>query len=133
MSAHNIRFGSVIAFDEESELDIIKFLEGLNSSHKMGQFIAALIRTAVDNPELIKKTENGLQLTSLMNQLEANLVSSSRDVFFSYVKEELRRMVDKVNSVYDIAFKTYTLAQMNKALGLEQQSENNLLACFVLE
>lgn len=133
MSTRSIRFGSQLTFDEDKEKDIIDTIDSLNSSHKMGQFMSNLIRLAFDNPEILRVGANGLEKQAMLQQVESSGMSVNRQRFMSGVASEISDMKKKVDEVYNMVFKLYTLALMNKHLEIEKKSDNSLRATFVLE
>lgn len=133
MSTHNIRLGSMLSFDDEKEKDIIEMIEKLNSSHKTGQFLSNLIRIAFDTPELLYKKDDGYEQSSLLNQLASMSLSEERHKFFNSVTKDINKMTSKIDSIYEMALKTYTLSLMGKHLGLSEKSDNLLLSTFILE
>lgn len=133
MGTRSIRFGSQLTFDEDKEKDIIDTIDTLNSSHKMGQFMSNLIRLAFDNPEILRVGADGLEKQAMLQQVESNGMSVSRQRFMSGVTSEISDMKKKVDEVYNMVFKLYTLALMNKHLEIEKKSDNSLRATFVLE
>ena len=133
MGTRSIRFGSQLTFDEDKEKDIIDTIDTLNSSHKMGQFMSNLIRLAFDNPEILRVGADGLEKQAMLQQVESSGMSVSRQRFMSGVTSEISDMKKKVDEVYNMVFKLYTLALMNKHLEIENKSDNSLRATFVLE
>lgn len=133
MGTHSIRFGSQLTFDEDKEKDIIDTIDTLNSSHKMGQFMSNLIRLAFDNPEILRVGADGLEKQAMLQQVESSGMSVNRQRFMSGVTSEISDMKKKVDEVYNMVFKLYTLALMSKHLGIENKSDNSLRATFVLE
>lgn len=133
MGTRSIRFGSQLTFDEDKEKDIIDTIDSLNSSHKMGQFMSNLIRLAFDNPEILRVGANGLEKQAMLQQVESSGMSVNRQRFMSGVASEISDMKKKVDEVYNMVFKLYTLALMNKHLEIEKKSDNSLRATFVLE
>lgn len=133
MGTRSIRFGSQLTFDEDKEKDIIDTIDTLNSSHKMGQFMSNLIRLAFDNPEILRVGADGLEKQAMLQQVESSGMSVSRQRFMSGVTSEISDMKKKVDDVYNMVFKLYTLALMNKHLEIENKSDNSLRATFVLE
>lgn len=133
MSTRNIRLGSMLTFNEEQEADIIALIDALNSSHKSGQFISNLFRIAVDCPEIIQRTQNGMALGETLKQLDASGYSTNRSMIFGKYAKDIAEMKEKVDSMYSMIFQMYMLAQMGKHLGLEEKSANSLRANFVIE
>lgn len=133
MGTRSIRFGSQLTFDEDKEKDIIDTIDTLNSSHKMGQFMSNLIRLAFDNPEILRVGADGLEKQAMLQQVESSGMSVNRQRFMSEVASEISDMKKKVDEVYNMVFKMYTLALMNKHLEIKKKSDNSLRATFVLE
>lgn len=133
MGTRSIRFGSQLTFDEDKEKDIIDTIDTLNSSHKMGQFMSNLIRLAFDNPEILRVGADGLEKQAMLQQVESSGMSVNRQRFMTEVTSEISDMKKKVDDVYNMVFKLYTLALMNKHLEIEDKSDNSLRATFVLE
>lgn len=131
MSTQNIRLGSQLSFEAEQEKDIISTIQYLNNTHKMGQFISNLIRVAFDNPELLGNNSDNSK--AFQSQLESLGISSNRKAFFNSVASDIKEMKQKIDSIYNMAFKTYSLSMVGKRLALEQKSDNLLLSTFILE
>lgn len=133
MNTHNMRLGSMLSFDKEKEKDIIEMMEKLNASHKTGQFLSNLIRIAFDTPEILNKKLGKYEKGDALKQLDNIGASANRQKFFNQASKELRSMKDKVDSIYKMALKTYTLALTGKHIGLEEKSDNLLLSTFIIE
>jgi len=133
MGTHSIRLGSILSFDEDKEKDMIEIMEYLNSTHTTGRFFSNLVRIAFDNPEIIVKSKNGIEKSKLLQQMDEVGFSDKRDKFFKNIATDMLEMKKKVDMVYEMSLKTYTLAQMGKHLALEEKSENNLRAEFIIE
>jgi hypothetical protein len=133
MSAYNIRLGSQLSFDDEQEKDIIVAIEQLNATHKTGQFVSHLLRLALENPDILEVKNGKCEKGAIMRQMDAAGMSYDRKKFFNEVTKEVTEMKKKIDSIYDIAMQTYTLALMDKHLGLEEKSDNTLQASFILE
>ena len=133
MAAQSIRLSSMLTFDDAKEQDIINLIGELNSSHKTGQFISNLIRVAVDNPELLKCVSGRYSAGPILEQLDTLNQSFNRYQYFNNITSKVDEMHKKIDSMYDMVLKTYMLAQIGNKLGLEQKSENNILAQFVIE
>lgn len=133
MGVQSIRLGSTLVFDSEKEKDIISIIEKLNSCHKTGQFISSLIRIAFDCPEILKKANNTVTMGDILRQIEQNGIQKDRAEFFDGLTKQSNELKQKVDSIYNMTVKMYTLALMRKQLGLEENSKNTLMASFILE
>lgn len=133
MGSSSIRVNTMLSFDEEQEKDIIQVVDGLVSSHRIGQFMSVLIRMAVDNPEILEKGNDKFAEGTLAAQIEKTGLSASRYNFFKAASKEVDDMKAKVDKIYDMVLKTYELALMGKYLGLEEKSKNEILANFVIQ
>lgn len=133
MGTYNIRLGSKLSFDEEQEADIIRTIESLSSRHKLGQLISDLIRLAIDNPKILEESDKMYERNDTLNLLNSVDGFKNRADFLNSITSEVRSMKTKVDEMYNMVFKTYTLAQMGKHLGLESKSENLLMAQFTIE
>lgn len=133
MGTQSIRFGSTLTFDSDTEKDIIKVMEHLNATHATGKFISNLIRVALDNPEILDRTSHHIEKGAVLKKIEELNLSCNRYKFFNDINKEIEAMKKKVDKVYELSLKNYTLAQMGKHLGLEDKANNTLLAGFVLE
>lgn len=132
MSKYEVRLGAKLLLDDAREMDLINIAEGLNSSRKMSGFITALFRTACDN---LEKLSNGdkEKYEQLVQSMASLGVSEEREAYFRSLEEKVHDMQKKIDSIYDVAFKTYSLAQVNKMNGLSGKSENLALAQFALQ
>lgn len=133
MAAQSIRLSSMLSFDDAKEQDIIDLIGDLNSSHKIGQFLSNLIRIAVDNPELLKCVSGRYSAGPVLEQLDNLNQSFVRARFFNNITDKVDGLHKKVDEMYEMVLKTYMLAQMGNKLGLEQKSEDDLIAQFVIE
>lgn len=123
-SDFKVKLNSVLYLDEQKEADIIEQVESLKNRHKLGDFITACIRTCWENPEVFRKAGYSLSQFGL---------TDSRIKFFSNIERQLNELRAKVDKIYDLSLKTYTLAQFGKRLGLEEKSENCLRATFLIQ
>lgn len=133
MGTYTTRLGCQLSFNEEKEADIIAIIQKLNATHKTGQFISNLIRIALECPEIIDKGSEDYASGSLMKNMDSWGISYDRKQFFQSITKDIASMKQRIDDIYEIAFKTYTLALMGKHLGLEEKSDNNLMASFLLE
>lgn len=133
MGTYNVRLGCQLAFDEERETDIVEAVKELNSTHKMGQFVSNILRLAFENPEVIEVRDGKVCKGAILKAMESCGLSYDRHKYMNQVNKELAHMKKKIDSIYEIALKTYSLGLMNKYLGIEDKADNNLRAAFVLE
>lgn len=124
MSQRKIKLGATLSFDNEKERDILQHLDKLKSRHRLGEFISQCLRVVFENKELAESC--GLRI-------ERYGLTDNRKKFFDAVRTETDRMNKKIDEIYDMAYKTYTLAQFNKKIGLEEKSKNLLQAQFLLQ
>ena len=118
------KLGATICYDKEREQDIINQLDKLKSQHKLGDLITNLIRIAFEHPK---------ELRELGLRVENYGLSDNRREFFNGIEKKILEMSKKVNGIYDMAVKMYSLALFNKKIGLEQKSINLLQAQFILQ
>lgn len=129
MSKTDIRLGSLISFDSEREADIIEFVQDLTSQHKLGKFIGYLLRLACETPETLQYREKLNPILKEMNDLG---ITPRRDAMFKQFSKEILDLKNKINDIYVISEKLYTLALARKALGLEDRAKELLAAQFVV-
>ena len=129
MSKTDIRLGSLISFDSEREADIIEFVQDLTSQHKLGRFIGYLLRLACETPETLQYREKLNPILKEMNDLG---ITPRRDAMFKQFSKEILDLKNKINDIYAISEKLYTLALARKALGLEDRAKELLAAQFVV-
>lgn len=129
MSKTDIRLGSLISFDSEREADIIEFVQDLTSQHKLGRFIGYLLRLACETPETLQYREKLNPILKEMNDLG---ITPRRDTMFKQFSKEILDLKNKINDIYVISEKLYTLALARKALGLEDRAKELLAAQFVV-
>lgn len=133
MGAYNIRLGSYLSFDEEKEQDLIKAMEQLNATHKMGQFMSDLVRIALENPEILNVKDGKYEKGAIIQTMDRLGMSYNRYEYINKVNKEVDELKNKVNKIYDMCQNMYILAQMGKHLGLEDKTNNSLMASFILE
>lgn len=131
MSTDPIRlWGASVSFDETKEADIIECVREMSKSHKLGRFMAHLLRLAFESPEVFG---NGKEVLSIVDKMSECNLTPTRHAYFNQVNKDVEAMKKKVDDIYDIAYKTYMLAQMGKRIGLEEKSKNLLRSTFLLE
>lgn len=133
MGTYNVRLGCQLAFDEEQESDIVDAVKELNSTHKMGQFVSNILRLAFANPEVIEVKNGKVCKGAILKAMDAVGLTYDRHKYMTQVNKELKQMKERIDSIYEMSLKTYNLALMNKYLGIEEKSDNNLRATFILE
>lgn len=133
MSGYNIRLSSMLTFDEEKEADIIQVIEKLNSMHKTGNFLSNLIRVSLDCPEILDQSNGKFTKGSTLVDLEQYGLTYNRRALADKHAKEVYEMKKKVDEMYEMTLKLYTLALINKHLGLEQKTENTMAANFLIE
>lgn len=130
MGVYEKRIGSTLVFNKEKESDIINKVEYLAKRHKLGLFIANLIRVAFDSPYKLESME---ELRKVFKELEDYGISLDRHKFFNEVEKELRDIKIKVDAIYNMGLKLLILAQVGKVIGLEDRSKNLLSTQFILQ
>lgn len=130
MGVKSIKLGATLSFDDIREKDILDKIEGLRSRHKLGEFISHLIRVAFESPE---KLNSQAELAGLMTTLVAQGITMDRVDYFNKIENDIEEMKKKVDAIYTMATKNYTMALAGKKIGLEEKSESTLRAQFVLQ
>ena len=128
MSKTDIRLGSLISFDTERESDIIEFVQDLTAQHKLGRFIGYLLRLACETPEVLQYRE---KVQPILKEMEVLGITPRRDALFKQYDSEMLKIKQRIDEVYEMAEKLYTIALAGKALGLEERAEGLLAAHFV--
>ena len=130
MSTWTKRLGGECKFDAEREADICNCVQTLSERRAIGEFISHLLRLAFESPEVFGDGKEVLSIISRMNKLG---MTPTRYAYFDKITKEVNDMKHKVDEIYEMASKTYMLAQMGKRLGIEDKAENTLRASFLLE
>lgn len=130
MREYQIRPCSVLTFDSDREKDLIKVVTSLKDRKKLGILTAHLIRIALESPETYGTRNEVNQVLSKLDELG---VTPTRYNYFNQISKEVAEMKAKIDAVYDMAYKMYMLALAGKRLGLEEKSDNMLMASFLLE
>ena len=134
MANKTIKLVANLTFDENKESDIVNMIEYLNSHRKTGQFLSGLIRLAMDCPEIVMKNTNGeIDLGPSMKKITVDGLSTLRRDFMNSLNSKVDKLWEQVTDIRKKALQVYTLAQMNKFVGIEGKSENTLRASFVIE
>lgn len=131
MNKTEIKLGSTLVFDTEKEADLIKLVRTASSQHKLGEILSHLLRIYSENPD--KLNESKSSLTKLIINMSNKGMTPERYSYFKKVDRELSEMRGKVDSIYDMCFEMYSLAQFGKRTGLEGKATNGLMAEFMLE
>lgn len=130
MGVKSVKLGATLSFDDVREADILNAIESLRGRHKLGEFISNLLRVAFESPE---KLESKAELSKLMTDLGERGISWERAEYFRQLNSEVQDMKRKVDAIYDMAYKNYTMAALGKRLGMEEKSQGSLRAQFVLQ
>lgn len=120
---HEEKLRSVMYLDSKKEKDLINYVAELKHSHKLGEYIAICIRTCWENPEILDKAGYKTEHCGM---------TEKRTKFFNDVNRQMNELRYKVNKIYDIALKDYSLAQFGKLIGLSEKSKNLLRTEFIL-
>lgn len=126
----SIRMGPTLNFDEHKEKDIYERVQQLSSSHKIGDFVAHLLRLAFESPEVYG---DGKEVLNLIAKMDKYGMTPTRYNYFAQVSKDVEAMKKKIDDIYDMCYKMYMLALMGKYLGLEEKTDNSLRATFILE
>lgn len=133
MGVKNIRLASMLSFDEQQEAEIIKLIEDFNSSHKMGEFVSNLIRIAVENPEIVVAKNGKYETGAVVKLMERLGKTPTRNTYMQSVGKQVADMQAKIDAIYEMCMKMYTMAELGKTLGFEKKTENMIIAEFMLE
>lgn len=128
MSTYEIK-GMVLRFDSEREKDIIGFLLTLASQHKLGEFLASLVRAALSNDWKLSKKS----FEAAISYAERYGISREKKEFFDNVEKQLREMKAKIDAIYEKAMYVYTLETAGRYLGVKERAKQIILAERVLE
>ncbi len=119
-----IKLGSVLTLDADKEADLVAQIDELRGSHRLGDFIALCIRACYEKPAILAEMRRNLGMDG---------IHKGREEFFDDVSKQVAELKRMVNDIYDMAFKTYTMAQCGKRIGLSEKSDNLLLTSFILK
>lgn len=132
----NIKLNSVLSFDEAKEADIVAKVNCLTKQHKLGKLLNELIRVYFENPSIFSqpKVDKRTEKTPFREAVPRETsVDSSRQKFFSSLSKKVDEMQKKIDAISEMTQQLLTLAQFNKALGLEERTESIVLASFILQ
>lgn len=133
MSIKNIRLASTLTFDEQQEADIINIIEAFSASHKMGAFLSCLLRVAFENPEVVVCKDGKYEPGVLVETIERLGKSPTRHNYMNEINKKVLDMQVKVDKMYEMCLRIYTMVEMGKRLGIEKKAENAMLAQFTIE
>lgn len=133
MGKLEVRLGTKMVLDSEKERDLIITAEKLNNQRKMSELMTSLYRIACDRTGELKEMASDEDFNNVIRVLNSVGISKDRKEFFQGFEAQVHDMKSKVDAIYDIAFKTYSLAQVNKMNGIEGKSENIAMAQFALQ
>lgn len=121
---YKVKLNATIPLDSNKEADLIRYMYELKSRHKLGDMVANCVRFCWEHRDDVEK---------LGFKAEDAGLYELRKLFFKSVESNINELKKRVDTIYDLSFKTYMLAQMDKKLGLEEKSKNSLAAQFILE
>ena len=133
MSTRIVSLSSNLPFDDEQEQDIVKFIEELKKSHRIGQFLATIIRIVYDNPEILDKSNGQILDGPTVKKVNDLGMSANRYQFMKSITKEVDDMKIKVDKVYELVSKTYELGLMGNHLAIDKKAKNDVLASFILQ
>lgn len=133
MAVKSIRLGSTLTFDSEKEKDLIAIAERLNQMHKMGEFMSHIFRVAVENPNMIETAGGIVKYGSIIERNSRMGITAERYNYFSEINNEIKEMQRKVDEIYNMSLRMYSLARVGKRIGLEEKAVNSLSASFMVE
>lgn len=113
------QFRVTITLDDKKEQDLIEALQSLSRKKQLGDLVTDLVRQASD-----KQAIAACRYTDL---------TISREKFFSGVARKLKEQDDKINTIYRMCEDLYGLARANKAMGLEDKTQNLMIGQFILQ
>lgn len=122
--------GPVIKLDPIKERELYKKLDEMSSSRKLGDLVTHLIRLAFESPEVFGSGKEVSELIAKMNSLG---MTPTRYEYFKQMAKEVEKLRERVDKIYEMAYKIYLLSLMNKYMGLESKADNSLKAAFILE
>lgn len=124
MKDYKVKLGAMLAFDSKREKDLIEFVQRLTERKLLGEFISNTIRLVYENQEEAKK---------LGYDLEKFRLKDDREEFFDGIQKQVKEMGDKIDKIYDMAFKLFVMSEFGTVAGIKQQSENLAGAQLVLQ
>lgn len=131
MEKVRVRMGANLTFDADKERDIIELVNNATSKHKLSDLVTNLLRIYVDNPEELNNNRKSIE--KLLDETNNEGISANRQKFFEDITKQIDQMKQKVDIMYDKCLELNTMVMMGKRLGMEERTENSLLATFMLE
>ena len=113
------QFRATISLDDKKEKDLIEALQSLSGKKQLGDLVTDLVRQASDKQAIAASRYTDFAI--------------SREKFFSAVARKLKEQDDKINTIYKMCEDLYGLARANKAMGLEDKTQNLMIGQFVLQ
>lgn len=113
------QFRVTITLDDKKEQDLIEALQSLSRKKQLGDLVTDLVRQASDKQAIAASRYTDLTI--------------SREKFFSGVARKLKEQDDKINTIYRMCEDLYGLARANKAMGLEDKTQNLMIGQFILQ
>lgn len=124
------RLGATLKFDSSREKYAVDRLDKLSSTHSLGQFLKLLILVVFDDPKQLNTEGN---MYSLINKMNETGMTPNASEFFNKANKNISDMQNKVDEIYNMCLKIYTLALFGKTLGITDKSKNSAKAEFILE
>lgn len=121
------RLGGMLRFDPDREGHIVDKLNELSDSHRLSQYLIILIRLAFETPEKIGETDH------LIESMVKLGMSPCAKEFYDGCRKEISDMHKKIDAIYDMCLKMYTLSEFGKCIGLEGKAKNMARAEFMCE
>lgn len=125
-----VKRGTSIILDSVKEKEIIEQIESMADTRSLSHLVSHLVRLAFESPEVYG---DGNEVRRLLLKMQEYGMTPTRYNYFKEIANEVAKIKSKVDSIYDLAYKTYILAQMGKRLGLEEKADANLRATFIAE
>lgn len=125
-----IRLNGKIAFDPVKEQYMADAMNEMSAHHTISAFLERLAKIAFDNPEYLERPE---KLKELMEFMSKGGMTPRAEAFYSEAKKDIAEIKDKVNAIYDMCLKLYTLAAFADVIGLKARTENLARAEFLIE
>ena len=130
MSRKERRVSVKVSYDEQREAEIGAKIDDLSNRSKLGPLASHLLTLLFETPEVYASKDRVMELLKIMDQMGT---TPTRNSYFVQIAKEFEQMKLKIDLIYDLAYKTYILAQVGKRIGLEEKADNELRASFLLE
>ena len=125
-----LKRGPVIHLNPVTEKDLYDTLDKMSNKGNLGHLVTHLIRIVYESPEAFDNTGEVKRAIVKMQELG---MTPTRYKYFDKLAKDVGDIRKKVDSIYDIAYKTYMLGLMNKYMGIEARADSSLKAAFILE